>query len=72
MALYSQLPAGMVNVRCQTPSVASKARWVAAQSACQSPAQPNSLWKLPGMVTAAGWGAAPPPLLTARTWVAAS
>jgi hypothetical protein len=48
----------MSKICCQTPSVASKERWVAEQSGCQSPEHPTSDWKLPGMVTNAGCGGA--------------
>ena len=54
-ALYSQLPAGTLNVPCHTASDASKPSCVAAQSGCQSPGQPNSLCRLPAIVTADGW-----------------
>jgi hypothetical protein len=70
--LYSQLPAGTLNVPCQTPSLASKARWLAAQAGCQSSEQPISLCRLPAMVTADGWGLGPPPAVTVRTCVAGS
>ena len=55
-ALYSQLPAGTVNVPCQTSSSASKASAVASQSGCQSPGQPSSVCRLPATTTCVGVG----------------
>ena len=54
--MYSQLPAGMVKMPCQTWSDTSKARWVDVQSGCQSPEQPSRDCMLPAIVTLAGAG----------------